>query len=697
MLTRTIACHLVLAVFWVSIATAQPPGATDTGHAAVPPRTPSLFAPHIISTEDDEFGITFSPDGKTCFFTKRTPSTISSSTYVICSSHLVNGKWTEPAIASFSGKYKDFNPFITPDGSKLFFISNRPGPGKTTPDGDIWMAPRKGEGWGEPENIGAPVNTPGWELSCAVTSNGSIYFISLNTTTGKQGLYRSRQVDGKYSTPEYIGDSATQFEDASDIYVSPDEKFLLFSSKFRSDVLTSGNGASAGYPRSDLYISFNDNGKWTAPKNAGKPINSAAEETNPCLAPDGKTLFFTSERNFISIPMQPRLTYANLETHLHNAGNGLGDIYEVPVAALLGTTPDSHALRASASNPPAPPKAAAGPTTDAPAEIAGDDPTINDPTGIAGGPTAGGPNASGSWPAPSAGIDTPINHPGIFGEGVISTRDDEFGGTFTPDGKTCFFSKSVLKFYLDVICFSQYRDGRWQQPQVAPFSGVYRDFDPVLSPDGTKIIFTSSRPVTGIAEMDYNIWMVKKTATGWSEPILLDTTINSRYNEHFASIAANGNIYFSSDRPGAIGGEGDADLYRSRFVGGKYMPAEHLDSVSSAAYELDCLVAPDESFILTGCYNRRGGYGNYDIYYSLNKNGAWTGSKNLGPKVNSRFRDYSPRISPDGKFLFYTSEKDFSATQSQISDYPTLERYLHGVLNGSGNIYCVEIKDLDWK
>jgi Tol biopolymer transport system component len=651
--TIVIARRLMPAVFLVSVASAQQPRGGDTAHPSAPPPAPSLFGPHVISTEDDEFGITFSPDGKTCFFTKRTPATISSSTYVICSSHLVNSKWTEPAIASFSGKYKDFNPFIAPDGSKLFFISNRPGPGKTTQDGDIWMAPKKGEGWGEPENIGAPVNTSGWELSCAVTANGSIYFISLNTATGKQGLYRSRQADGKYGTPEYIGDSANNFEDASDIYVSPDEKFLLFSSKFRSDVLTSGIGASASYPRSDLYISFNDNGKWTTPKNAGNPINSTAEETNPSVSPDGKTLFFTSERNFISIPMQPQLTYASLETHLHNTGNGLGDIYEFPVASLLG----------KAANSMAPP-------------IASDDPTTNDPTGMA---------------------DTPTNHPGIFGEGVISTKDDEFGGTFTPDGKTCFFSKSVLKFYLDVICFSQYEDGRWQQPQVAPFSGVYRDFDPVLSPDGTKMIFTSSRPITGFAETDYNIWMVKRTATGWSEPIPLDTTINSKYNEHFASIAANGNIYFSSDRPGAIGGEGDADIYRSRFVNGKYMPAEHLDSVSSAAYELDCLISPDESFILTGCYNRKGGYGNYDIYYSLNKNGAWTGSKNLGPKVNSRFRDYSPRISPDGKYLFYTSEKDFSATQGQISDYPALEKNLHSVLNGSGNIYCIEIQDLDLK
>jgi len=672
MLTKTIACHLLPAVFWVSMATAQ---------------GPALFGSRVISTEDDEFGITFTPDGKTCFFTKRTPSTISSSIYVICSSHLVNGKWTEPAIASFSGKYKDFNPFIVPDGSKLFFISNRPGPGKTTPDGDIWMVPKKGEGWGEPENIGAPVNTPGWELSCAVTANGSIYFISLNTTTGKQGLYRSRQMDGRYTTPDYIGDLATNFEDAADIYVSPDEKFLLFSSKFRSDVLTSGNGASASYPRGDLYISFNDNGKWTTPKNAGNAINSTAEESNPSLSPDGKTLFFTSERNFISIPMHPPLTYASLETHLHKAGNGLGDIYEVPFTALLGT----------AANSPAPPTAAGDPTTTDLTEIA-EYPTgiARDPTEIADGPSASGPNPSDSRPT-SITDDTPTNHPGIFGEGVINTRDDEFGGTFTPDGKTCFFSKSVLKFYLDVICFSQYKEGKWQQPQVAPFSGVYQDFDPVLSKNGTKMIFTSSRPITGAAETDYNIWMAKKTATGWSEAVPLDTTINSRYNEHFASIAANGNIYFSSDRPGAIGGEGDADIYRSRFVDGKYMPAEHLDSVSSAAYELDCLVAPDESLIFTGCYGRNGGYGNYDIYYSLNKNGAWTGSKNLGPKVNSRFRDYSPRISPDGKYLFYTSEKDFSATQSQLSDYPSLEKNLHGVLNGSGNIYCIEIKDLDLK
>jgi hypothetical protein len=191
--------------------------------------------------------------------------------------------------------------------------------------------------------------------------------------------------------------------------------------------------------------------------------------------------------------------------------------------------------------------------------------------------------------------------------------------------------------------------------------------------------------------------MVEKTTEGWGSPVFVDTAINSKYNEHFASIANSGNIYFSSDRPGAMGGENDADVYCSKFVNGRYMPAERLDSVSSPSYELDCVIAPDESFILIGSYGRPDGYGNFDIYYSRNINGKWTASKNLGPKVNSRFRDYSPRISPDGKYLFFTSERDFSATESSVKDYPALEKNLHGILNGSGNIYQIELKALNMK
>ncbi len=292
-----------------------------------------------------------------------------------------------------------------------------------------------------------------------------------------------------------------------------------------------------------------------------------------------------------------------------------------------------------------------------------------------------------------------LTEPKLFAEGTIDTRDDEFGGTFTPDGKTCYFSKSVLKFYLDVICFSEFKNGKWQTPEVAPFSGRYRDFDPVLSPDGKKMVFTSNRPVAGKLRDDYDIWMVTKTAQNkWSTPVRLDTVINSSYDEHFASIAANGNIYFSSNRPGALGGPGDADFYCSKFVNGHYTTAVHLTDASTPYYELDCLIAPDESFLLLGEYGGKGGYGNYDIYVSENINGKWTPARNLGPKVNTRFRDYSPRVSPDGKYLFFASERDFTVdTAKKNKTFKDLQKNLHSILNGSGNIYQIDLSALGLK
>ena len=286
-----------------------------------------------------------------------------------------------------------------------------------------------------------------------------------------------------------------------------------------------------------------------------------------------------------------------------------------------------------------------------------------------------------------------LSEPRLFAEGIISTRDDEFGGTFTADGKTCFFSRSVPRSYLYTILVSHFRGGRWTTPEVAPFAGRYRDFDPVLSPDGNKIYFASDRPVGDGPKADYDIWVVERKGGGWGEPRNLGPPVNTEYNEHFASATSDGTIYFSSDRPGAMGGEGDSDIYRARLAGGKYSEAEHLgEAVNSNSFELDCIIAPDESFLLVGAAGRREGLGNYDIYVSRREGGVWTPYRNLGPKVNSLARDYSPRLSPDGKYLFFTSERDF-ATPSLVGrlTYPELVRNLHGTLNGSGNIYQIEL------
>ena len=294
---------------------------------------PIIFGKSIISTEDDEFGTTFTPDGKTCFFCIKSPSTISKNVILICFSHFENGKWSEPEIAPFSGKYKDFNPAISPDGQKLFFISNRPIDEKKKSDTDIWMVEKMGENWSAPKNIGSPVNTSAWELGCSVANDGTLYFSSTGTT-GNTDIYFAKLVDGKYQTPENIGDAVNSEASETDPFIAPDQSYLLFASQGRADALSEA-GASISYPRGDLYISFKKDGKWQTAQNLGANINSSAEESNPWVSQDGKTLYFTSERNFVTIPMQKKLKYSILEENLHSNANGLGDIYQISFSKFI--------------------------------------------------------------------------------------------------------------------------------------------------------------------------------------------------------------------------------------------------------------------------------------------------------------------------------------------------------------------------
>src|SRR5262249_35000034 len=152
---------------------------------------------------------------------------------------------------------------------------------------------------------------------------------------------------------------------------------------------------------------------------------------------------------------------------------------------------------------------------------------------------------------------------------------------------------------LYTICMSSFRNGRWTDPEVAPFSGKYWDFDPVFSPDGSKMVFSSDRPVTGHPkkDQDFDIWTIEKTARGWSEPRHLDASINSDQDETFASIAANGALYFISGREG---GRDRFAIYRSGLVNGKYLSAEKLKGPVNDRenWSLEVVVAPDESFLL---------------------------------------------------------------------------------------------------
>ncbi|MBA3554608.1 MAG: PD40 domain-containing protein [Gemmatimonadales bacterium] len=285
---------------------------------------PELFGPGVFSTGAWDFFVALTPDQRTAYFCRANGDF---SYYTILETGRVDGRWTEPRVAPFSGRWSDADPHVSADGSRMFFISNRPVSGSRPRDAyDIWTMERAaGGGWGEPRRLGAPVNRDSvTEWSPSVARNGNLYFGTIRPG-GKGGndLYVARWAAGRYAEPENLGDSLNTEAGEFEPWVSPDERYLIFSAAGRPD----GPG---GF---DLYLSVRRGGVWQGARPL-TAVNTPKGEFNQSVSPDGRYLYFSSTRgSFDSIP-PGALGYPEMQRRLTAVGNGLGDIYRVPVAEL---------------------------------------------------------------------------------------------------------------------------------------------------------------------------------------------------------------------------------------------------------------------------------------------------------------------------------------------------------------------------
>jgi Tol biopolymer transport system component len=258
-----------------------------------------------------------------------------------------------------------------------------------------------------------------------------------------------------------------------------------------------------------------------------------------------------------------------------------------------------------------------------------------------------------------------LQGPQVFAPGSISDAKEQWRITFTPDGRTAYFAASEQFFPVSrkaTIYSSQMINGKWTTPAVATFSGTHSDIDPFITPDGQRLYFSSIRPVNGATRGDIDIWMVERTASGWSEPIHLGPEVNSADDELYPSVSADGTLYFASG-PQAPAPGSDYDIYRARAAGSGFRARKALGAginttpVTSgpgpqAAWEFNPEISADGTLLVFTSL-RPGGHGLGDLYASRLVGGEWTPAENLGPSVNTGADEYHPTLSRDRKQLLF--------------------------------------------
>jgi hypothetical protein len=249
----------------------------------------------VISTNEQETFPTFDPNRNSLFFTRSDQ---------LFETSLNGENWSPPIPLSFSSEFSDSAPYLSSDGETMIFTSTRPAFGATNAmRKNIWKSTRDSEGnWQSPTVYPFPINIDSLgEYHAAISANNSLYFVSYNRNGGfgRSDLYKASESNFEYSVDNLGPIINTEFSEA-DVYIDPDERFLLFISTSRSDT----------YGLDDIYISINENGEWSSPENLGPSVNTYAYEYGPWIDPLNKEFYFNSDRR------------------------GSADIYSVPISEI---------------------------------------------------------------------------------------------------------------------------------------------------------------------------------------------------------------------------------------------------------------------------------------------------------------------------------------------------------------------------
>jgi len=259
---------------------------------------------------------------------------------------------------------------------------------------------------------------------------------------------------------------------------------------------------------------------------------------------------------------------------------------------------------------------------------------------------------------PYLGQEPPGLTPKIFAPGVVSTAGHiEFSQTFSPDGKEFYFTRRKDSDGRNTIMVCRLGAEGWLAPVEAELNQGFPSNEPHITPDGGRIFFGSDRPPAGGRASEYGIWTAEKIPGGWSAP--------RRHGPGmYVSTARNGDLYLN-DIDRAYGG----GIVRFPFRDGVYGEAERCGGgVNSPRPGAHACIAPDGGFIIIDSDNRPGGQGGEgDLWVCFkNPDGSWSEAGNLGDAVNTPGTNFCPSLSPDGKYLFFSTSRDIYWVSAEV-------------------------------
>ena len=160
-------------------------------------------------------------------------------------------------------------------------------PGFSNVQEDFYISVKENDLWSKAINAGKPLNTKGNEGAQTILVDGRImYFTACNRADGKGrcDIYSSTKENGEWTEPVNLGSPVNSSFWEAQPSISPDGKTLYFVSN-----------RDGGHGQKDIWMSnLMEDGRWSKPINPGKNVNSSGQEQSPFIHPDNKTLYFAS-------------------------------------------------------------------------------------------------------------------------------------------------------------------------------------------------------------------------------------------------------------------------------------------------------------------------------------------------------------------------------------------------------------------